>query len=127
NEEFILNRVVNWSATDQAVRLKKKVRVDYSADVRLAQRLMLEAAASVDRVLAHPKPVCLISEFAEDAVLLEIRFWISDPQNGVNNVTSDVLFGVWDRFKEHGVHFPFPQRDIHLRASDPLVVRLAGG
>lgn len=126
NEEFILNRVVNWSASDQAVRLKKTVRVDYSSDVRLAQRLMLDAAASVDRVLPHPKPVCLVNAFGEDAVVLEIRFWISDPQNGVNNVTSDVLFAVWDRFQEHGVKFPFPQRDIHLRASDPLLVRLAG-
>jgi small-conductance mechanosensitive channel len=125
NEEFILNRVVNWSAADRAIRLKKTVRVDYSSDIRLAQRLMLEAAASADRVLPHPKPVCLVNQFGDDAVIMEIRFWISDPQNGVNNVTSDVLFAVWDRFAEHGVKFPFPQRDVHLRSAGPLLVRLA--
>ncbi len=125
NEEFIINKVVNWSFSDRAVRLKKKVGISYTSDVRLAQELMLEAAGAVERVLSHPKPVCQLNDFGDNSVVLEIRFWISDPQNGVNNVTSDVLFAIWDSFHERGVEFPFPQRDIHLRASDPLLVRLA--
>src|SRR5690606_4109701 len=118
NEEFILNKVANWSFSDRAVRLKKKVRVAYDTDLRLAQKLMLEAAASVERVLPHPKPVCLLREFGDFGVEMEIRFWISDPQNGVNNVTSDVLFAIWERFSEHGVRIPLPQRDLHIKSSD---------
>lgn len=125
NEEFIINKVVNWSFSEVAVRLKKKVGIAYSSDVRLAQKLMLQAAGSIERVLSHPKPVCQLNEFGDNAVVLEIRFWISDPQNGVNNVISDVQFAIWDLFHEHGVEFPFPQRDIHLKAPDPLVVRVA--
>ncbi|MCH7995665.1 MAG: hypothetical protein IIB57_14645 [Planctomycetes bacterium] len=39
--------------------------------------------------------------------------WISDPQNGVYNVSSDVMLEIWDKFHEEGIEFPFPQRVIH--------------
>ena len=48
--------------------------------------------------------------------------WIDDPQEGRSNVISQVLLGVWDRFHEHGIEIPFPQRDLHMKSSD---VRLA--
>ena len=57
--------------------------------------------------------------FGDSSLDLEIRIWIQDPQNGVSNVKSQVLLGVWDRFHEHGIEIPFPQRDIHLRSSIP--------
>ena len=37
---------------------------------------------------------------------LEIRFWIADPVNGVNNVRSDVNRAIWRIFRAHGVTHP---------------------
>jgi small-conductance mechanosensitive channel len=37
--------------------------------------------------------------------------------NGRANVTSDLLLGIWDRFAEHGIEIPYPQRDLHLRST----------
>jgi len=127
NEEFIINKVVNWSFSDRAVRIKKEVGVAYDSDIHRARELMIEAAASVDRVISHPRPVCLLTDFGDSAVILEIRFWISDPQNGVRNVTSEVLLAVWDRFHEHGIGIPFPQRDLHIKSSEPGVFTVAQG
>lgn len=127
NEEFIVNKVVNWSFSDRAVRIKKEVGVAYDCDIRLARQLMLDAAASVERVLTHPKPACNLSEFGDSAIVLEIRFWISDPQNGVRNVTSDVLFAVWDAFQENGIGIPFPQQDLHIKSAEPGVFTIAQG
>lgn len=127
NEEFIVNKVVNWSFSDRAVRIKKEVGVAYDCDIRVARQLMLEAAASVERVLTHPKPACNLSEFGDSAIVLEIRFWISDPQNGVRNVTSDVLFAVWDAFQENGIGIPFPQRELHIKSAEPGVFTVAQG
>jgi small-conductance mechanosensitive channel len=118
NEEFITTRVENLSYSNDLLRLKKTVGVHYKSDVHLAMKLCLEAAAATERVLDDPKPVCLIKDFGESSVDLEVRFWINDPMNGRANVTSQLLLGIWDRFHEHGIEIPYPQRDIHFRSSE---------
>jgi small-conductance mechanosensitive channel len=37
--------------------------------------------------------------------------------NGRANVVSPLLLSVWDKFHEHGIEIPYPQRDLHLRSS----------
>jgi len=69
----------------------------------------------VTRILEVPKPACLLKEFGDNAVILELRFWIRDPANGTANVRSEVMLSIWDLFREHGIEFPFPQRDLTLR------------
>jgi small-conductance mechanosensitive channel len=130
NEELITTRVENWSHTDRAVRLKIPVGISYDADVRLAIKLCLESAAAVDRVLKTPETRCLLKGFGDSSVDLEIRIWIDDPANGRSNVMSEVLLHVWDRFHEHGIAIPFPQRDLHIKSSTVVPVQatpLAGG
>ncbi|MBG0776429.1 MAG: mechanosensitive ion channel [Desulfovibrionaceae bacterium] len=116
NEDLITNQVINWSYSDRRIRLRTPVGVAYGTDVRLAMRLCSEAAAAVGRVLADPAPRCLLRGFGDSSVDLEIRFWIEDPQNGVANVKSEVLLGVWDAFAREGIEIPFPQRDVHVRS-----------
>ena len=118
NEDLIAQRVENWTHSDGAVRLRIPVGVSYHSDVRLAMRQCVDAAGGVERVLAHPEPRCLLMGFGDSSVNLEIRLWIEDPQEGRSNVISQVLLGVWDRFHEHGIEIPFPQRDLHLKSSD---------
>ena len=49
---------------------------------------------------------------------LELRFWISDPQEGVNNVRSDVNRTIWRLFKENGITIPVAQREISVHMSE---------
>jgi small-conductance mechanosensitive channel len=108
--------VENWSHRDDLLRLKIPIGISYRADVRLAIAQCLDAAAEVERVLKEPKSVCLLKGFGESSVNLELRFWIRDPQNGVSNVKSQILLLVWDKFHQHGIEIPFPQRDLHVRS-----------
>ena len=120
NEEFITQRVENWSFSHRYVRLKIPVGISYKSDVRRAVELCLEAARATERVLEYPEPACLLKGFGDSSVELEIRIWIDDPRNGVSNVKSEVLLGVWDRFHDHGIEIPFPQRDLHLKTPGAL-------
>ena len=126
NEELISQRVENWSFSNSMIRQKVPIGIDYEADVHKARELAVAAAADVERVLKDPKPVCHLIEFGDNSVLLELRFWIDDPQNGVANVRSQVQLNIWDLYHENGVVFPFPQRDLHLRSSVPLKVDISG-
>ncbi len=124
NEDIITQQVVNWSYSNSEVRLKVPIGISYSADVRKAIELCLESATAVERVIDKPNPVCLLKGFGDSSVDLELRFWINDPQNGVSNVKSQVLLLVWDKFHEHKIEIPFPQRDLHIRSAERLPVVL---
>lgn len=125
NEDMITRKVINWSYSDTNVRIKVPARVAYSSDVNLAMNLMVEAAMETPRVLESPAPRCLLFEFGENAVILELRIWASDPHNGVANLRSAVLLKVWNKFREHGIRFPYPQRDVHLDVAPDTVEALA--
>jgi len=123
NEDLITQRVINWSFTDELVRLKVPIGVSYREDPHQCIALCLDAASSIDRVLQDPAPVCLLMGFGDSSVDLELRFWICDPANGVSNIRSMVLLAVWDSFKANGIEIPYPQRDLHIRSSNVEFVK----
>ncbi len=128
NEVLIAERVENWSFSDNNIRLKVGFGISYDSDVRLAQRIALEVARGIERVLADPPPICHLVNFGDSSVDFELRLWIKDPEEGVSNITSAVRFALWDRFHEAGIAFPYPQRDLHLRSAEgPVRVKLEGG
>ena len=116
NDQFITNGVINWSRSDKVVRLHAPFGVSYATrDLKQVQHLAQEAARTVDRVVPDKTPVCNVMEFGDSSVNLDLRFWITDPQNGLSNVRSDVYLAVWDALHEAGVEIPFPQRDIYIK------------
>lgn len=122
NESFVTGKVVNWSYSTPEVRVKRPVGISYGADVNEAIRLAIKCMNAVPRVLKNPKPACLLKGFGDNSVDLELRFWIRDAENGVSNISSEVLLAIWQSFNQNGIAFPFPQRDVHLDADAPLHV-----
>ena len=116
NEHFIANGVINWSKSDRIVRMHAPFGVAYETrDLKRVQQLAIEAAQSVERVVPDKEPVCNLMEYGDSSVNFDLRFWISDPQNGLSNVRSEVLMAIWEAFHENGVEFPYPQVDVHLK------------
>ena len=114
NQNLITSPFINWSYSDQRVRIRLPVTVSYDDDPEVALQLLLEAAEGHPRILRDPPPVSRLISFEDNGMRLEIRFWIADPVNGVNNVRSDVNRAIWRIFRAHGVHIPVPQRDTRL-------------
>ncbi|MFP4515620.1 MAG: mechanosensitive ion channel family protein [bacterium] len=114
NEDLITQQVINWSYSNKRVRLSVPIGISYKADPKQARTLILQAVEGMSRILSNPAPVCLMKGFGDSSVDLELRFWIQDPEGGVSNIKSQVLFRVWDLFQEHSIEIPFPQRDVHL-------------
>jgi len=123
NENLITGEVINWSYSQNLVRLRVPVGVAYGSDLEKARDLMMAAAADTLRVLKDPKPACLITGFGDNAVNLEVRVWINDPQNGIGSVKSDLFWGIWQRFRDHGLEIPYPQRDVHLKSIPDINIR----
>lgn len=126
NDDLISNKVINWSFSGRGTRLKISVGISYSSDVHRAMELMVAAAAESPRVLKEPAPVARLIGFGDSSIDLELRLWIRDPQKGVVNIKSEIQLRIWEIFHEHGVEFPFPQRDLALKPSSEITVRLQG-
>ena len=116
NENLITEEVVNWSYSQNLVRLKLPVGVAYGSDLEQARDLMLEAAAATKRVLKDPQPSLRLMGFGDNAINLELRIWINDPQHGIHSVKSELFWGIWQRFRDHGIEIPYPQRDVYLKS-----------
>jgi small-conductance mechanosensitive channel len=117
NEKFVTTEVINWSYGDRDIRLKLPVQISYGDDPELAMRLMDQAANASPRVIADPPPGCRLMGFGDNGIQLELRVWIADPENGVNNVRSDINLAIWRAFKANGITIPYPQRDLHIKES----------
>ncbi len=115
NENLITNEVENWSYSDQRIRLHIPVGVSYNSDMHRVKELLLEAVGASPRILKNPEPKCLMHGFGDSSVDFELRAWIDDPQQGIANVKSEILYRIWDLFKENDIEIPFPQRDVNLR------------
>ena len=112
NEDLITGQVVNWSHSNQFVRLDIFFGTAYSDDPHKVRKIAIEAAQSVDRVLSFKAPVCHITGFGDSSVDYILRFWITDPTGGLTNIRGNVYLALWDAFHEHGISIPFPQREV---------------
>jgi small-conductance mechanosensitive channel len=119
NEQLMTEPVENWSFSSRNVRIHIPVGVSYACDLKLAQKLMIEAATSAARVLSDPKPSVWLRAFGDSSVDHDVLVWVADPEMGTGSVRSDVLNRVWDLFAEHDIEIPFPQRDVHIRSVPP--------
>jgi len=94
--------------------------VSYRDDPELALQILLTACEGQRRVLRDPLPVSRLMHFGDSGIELELRFWISDPQDGVNNVRSDVNRAIWRLFRDAGITIPVAQREVYVRHGEPL-------
>lgn len=124
NEDLITGQVVNWTHTDNYVRLEISFGTSYHNDPHLVSRVAIEATAMVRRVLrGRHAPTCVIVGFGDSSVDYLLRFWIRDPTAGLTNVRGEVYMALWDAFRENGISIPFPQREVRV-LNDEVGVKL---
>jgi small-conductance mechanosensitive channel len=122
NEDFVTQHVVNWSYSNNRIMLHANFGVAYASNPHRIIEIATAAAASVARVIAEPQPRCYFEAFGDSSLNFHLRYWISDPDNGIINVRGLVMLALWDAFKREGIEIPFPQRDVNMRTPVKVVV-----
>ncbi|MBB6179222.1 small-conductance mechanosensitive channel [Rhizobium flavum] len=123
NEDFITEQVVNWSFSNQYVRVDVDFGVAYSADPHDVVRIAIETAKATPRVTDYRAPVCWLTAFGASSLDFKLRFWIADPSNGITNVKGQILMSLWDAFKEARIDIPFPHREIIMKTPVEVALR----
>ncbi|MFO7771247.1 MAG: mechanosensitive ion channel [Roseovarius gahaiensis] len=123
NEDLITGQVVNWSHSNDYVRLDIYFGTAYTDDPHKVRRIAIDAAKGVERVLEFKPPVCHIVGFGDSSVDYILRFWIRDPTGGLTNIRGNVYLALWDAFQENKISIPFPQREVKMLDGSTLETR----
>lgn len=118
NEDFITNRVTNWTLSSTKARIQINLGVAYGSDIERAQELILQAAREHPRCIDDPAPQCFLLNFGDSSVDFTLLFWVENVVDGRWAPQSEVMFAIWRKFREHGIEIPFPQRDLHIKSGE---------
>ena len=120
NEDFITNRVTNWTFSNTKGRIDIDIGVSYGSDLDKTYELILEAANEHPRSSSEQVAECYLVDFGDSSVNFTLYFWVDDIIEGRKRPRSDVLFSIWRKFKENNIEIPFPQRDLHIKNPEGL-------
>ena len=119
NSSFTSFNVINWSHGDQKVRFRVPVAVAYGSDARLVERLLLEVAHENENVLKEPSPRVVFWAFGDSALEFQLRVWTTRMLHRRGVFFGQLNLAIYEKFQQHGIRIPFPQRDLHLKTVPP--------
>ncbi|MEN6584552.1 MAG: mechanosensitive ion channel domain-containing protein [Sulfuricella sp.] len=114
NETLITSTVLNHSYTNHELRVYIPLQISYDSPLEKAMEVMVEEAGKHARVMQEPPPQVFLKNFGESGIDLELSAWINDPEEGQQNLRSEINLGIWRRFQQEGIEIPYPQRVVRL-------------
>src|SRR5262245_5537816 len=115
NTKFIDSPVTNWTYGDRRVRFRVPVGVAYGSDVTRVRESLLAVARENPHTLKEPAPSVFLEQFGENSIDFKLVVWSSEMSARPSRYRSDLNFAIAEKFRELGIEFPFPQRDVHIR------------
>ncbi len=123
NQDFIQNRVINWTMNDKIRRFEIPFSVAYGSDVHKVIDVVLDAVNKSNFKDVYNTPFrhtrVVMRAMGESSLDFELFVWIKG--EGVfypKRTTSRFLILIYDALNKEGIEIPFPQRDIHIRSID---------
>ncbi len=109
----IATAIIDNYSTAETRRVDWTIGISYGDDVDVARREILAMLKADSRIFADPEPVVWVSTLADSSVNLTVRVWTK------NSDYWNVYFEHNEQFykvlPEKGIHFPFPQMDVHVK------------
>src|SRR6266540_5549023 len=115
NTKFIDSPVTNWTYGDRRVRFRISVGVAYGSDVSKVRDALLAVAHENPHTLKEPAPSVFLDQFGDSSIDFKLMVWSSEMSARPSRYRSDLNFAIAEKFREVGIEFPFPQRDVHIK------------
>lgn len=112
NEEFIINKVTNWSYSNNRARVEIILGVAHGTDLEKACELMVISAQENSHCLNYPEIECYVTNFGEYDIKITLYFWISDIVDGRMKPKGEVLMTIWKKFQENDIKISVPQHEV---------------
>ncbi len=116
NGQLISEEVLNWTLSDQQRRLEIPVGVAYGTDPERVIELLTEVGSKHPDIITEPPPDALFIGFGDSALNFQLRAWTSNFKRW-QVIKSELTLGIHAALRDAQISIPFPQRDLHIRAS----------
>lgn len=117
NSEVFSKAFVNWTRQDSIVRTVISIKMHRHDNPYRIQSLIFDVLTVLPSVLSEPAPQIYMKEIDDALIEFEVRYFIDlHAGKGRPAVRSEVLFNIWEQFKEHGIKAPFPQQELHIES-----------
>jgi len=113
NNEMVGHAIVNLHYPTEVHAMRIRVGVEYKNRPNRVKDALFRAASSADGVLAEPKVKIFLVDFADFAVIYEIKFYMGNHAR-INEINDAVRTNVWYELKRQGITIPFPIRTLHV-------------
>src|SRR5947208_7017021 len=120
NNEMVGHTIVNLHYPTEVHAIRIRVGVEYKNPPNRVKDALFRAASTANGVLAEPKVKVFLVDFAESAVLYEIKYYMGN-HSRINEINDAVRTNVWYELKRQRITIPFPIRTLHVerRAARP--------
>lgn len=115
NGKLADNSLINVTAQEKR-RLDIDVGISYTADLKKAKETSMKLLEREERVLKEEEHMVVVSELADSAVILKLRFWVKPEDYW--SVKWDMTEAVKLAFDAEGIEIPFNQVDVHIREEE---------
>lgn len=125
NSSMLENKVVNWTLTDNIVRVNIAIGVAYNTPTHKVETLLLKAVKQTSDILSSPAPQVYFTNFGESSLQFEAHFWIelSSPIEKIR-IISNLNHLLDELFRENQISFAYPQREMHIVSDAPIQVKM---
>src|SRR5437667_6168593 len=113
NNEMVSHEIVNLHYPTEVHAMRIRVGVEYKNPPNLVKDALFRAASTADGVLAQPKVRVFLADFADFAVIYEIKYYMGN-HSRINEINDAVRTNVWYELKRRGITIPFPIRKLHV-------------
>lgn len=103
--------ITNYS-TKPTRRVDINVGISYDDDIKKAREILLGLAAADERVLKDPAAVVYMTSLGDSSVNISLRMWTQSADFW--GVFFEMQEKMKDAFDRNGIHFPYPQRTVHI-------------
>jgi len=116
NGDTFSSSVINFSAHPER-RLEIVVGVSYETDLALASQILLNTVNNDSNILNNPAPAILLTEFADSAINVSIKFWV-DKDSNIFGIRSELIRQIKVAFDASNINIPFPITTLDLPESN---------
>jgi len=106
--------IVNLHYPTQIHAMRLRVGVDYQIPPNRVKDALHRAASSAEGVVPSPPTKVFVMDFAESAVIYEIKFSMGNHQ-AYNDVCDAIRTNIWYEFKRQRITIPYPIRTLHVQ------------